>query len=500
MAVHFEIYREGQRLDSFEPVAACAIGPESVPVPGEVVFRDGLLTVNRPDEHAVGVSLMWDAGPTGCFHLETTRLPHRKAPYVLNVELARLRLMKLLQKQEDWYLFDLPKAERFLATFREAQDLLAQALGMLDRPAEAARLGDEALLIGMALSEDLSLFHGDLLIQKRKASNGFVKHIFGCRVDPTIQNQKYRESPAGNLDYAVVPMPWRIIQPQEHACDLSVIDACVETLTKKRLPVVAGPLIDFREGELPDWLFIWENDFETLRGLAYEHVQKLVQRYRKAVSLWNVVGGIATNSALTFTFEQMIELTRLLVAHVKNLLPSARTLITVTQPFGEYHAANPTSISPLLYAEMTAQAGINFDGFSVRIEMGVPQPGMFMRDLFQISSLLDRFSTISKPVFLTAVCAPGRATPDPADRSEGRLDPAGAGRWRRPWDLDLQADWMEAVYKIALSKPFVESIAWTDLADLGPMLPAGGLMDDRFQPKPVLDRHRQMREHYLRRG
>src|SRR5689334_5510292 len=115
MSIKFEIYRGGTRVTAFEPVAATAVGPESVPIPGEVAFRDGLLVVNRKDDHATGVALLWDCGPLGTFVMETTRLPHRDKPYNLNIELARFRLMKIMQKQEDWNLFDFPKAEKFAA-------------------------------------------------------------------------------------------------------------------------------------------------------------------------------------------------------------------------------------------------------------------------------------------------------------------------------------------------------------------------------------------------
>ena len=495
--VKFEIYRDGVRQMGFTPIAAHAVGPESVPIAGDVSFKDGLLLVNRSDNHAIGVGLLWDAGAQGAFHLETTRLQPRERPYVLNVELARFRLMKIVQKQEDWNLFDFPKAEVALKKFRDAQSLFADALGVsMDDPAAASRFGDQALGMAIEVSEELALFHAELLLNRRRAGGGFVKHIFGCRVDCTVQNPKYRETPAGNFDYAVVPTSWKLIQPQESAFAPEPIDAFVEALSRRRIPIIAGPLINLVETELPDWTFIWENDFDTLRELAYEHVQKVVYRYRRAVALWNVVGGVNTNRAISLTFEQMIELTRMLVSLVKNLLPNARTLINVTMPFGDYHARKAGSVAPILYAEMAAQAGINFDGFAVQIEMGVPQPGRFVRDLFQISTMLDRFSAIGRPVFITAVSCPGRPTPDPSDQSEGRLDPALAGRWRRPWDPQLQADWLESVYRIALSKPFVESIAWADLADINQSVPAGGLLDDVFQPKPAFTRLQQLRQQF----
>jgi hypothetical protein len=143
---------------------------------------------------------------------------------------------------------------------------------------------------------------------------------------------------------------------------------------------------------------------------------------------------------------------------------------------------------------MVAQAGINFEAFGLEVEQGVPIRGGYTRDLFQLSCMLDRFSTIGRPVFLTALGSPGRNTPDPADRSEGKLDPALAGRWKRPWDPQLQAEWMDIVYKLALSKPFVESIAWGNLSDSHTTLPAGGLLNDMLKPKPVFAKLQEMRE------
>ena len=53
------------------------MGPESVPIPGQVEFRDGLLIVIAYRERAVGVSLLWEWAPIGAYHMETTRLPPR---------------------------------------------------------------------------------------------------------------------------------------------------------------------------------------------------------------------------------------------------------------------------------------------------------------------------------------------------------------------------------------------------------------------------------------
>jgi hypothetical protein len=494
MPIRFEIYREGRKLNQFTPVAAVALGPESVPIPGAITYRDGLLSIEGIEDHPAGVGLLWDCGTPGAYHLETTRLPPRAQPYNLNVELARFRLMKIIQKQEDWNLFDFPKAEPFQQTFRKAQSLFADALGKLQEPETAARLADESLAASIELSEQLANFHAEVLLTRRRASGQFPRHSFGCRIDPGVQNQKYRDILAESFDFCVVPMSWKQLQPEEGLFITDTVDEWVELLSRKRIPVVAGPLINLSESEVPDWMFIWEHDFDTLRELAYEYVQKVVHRYRRVVSVWNIVAGLHTHSAFTLTFEQMIELTRQLVAQVKQMLPQSRVLVTVTQPHGEYHAKGAASVPPMLYAEMVAQSGVNFDAFAIEVESGVPLTGMYTRDVFQTACMLDRFSAIGRPLFITSCGVPGRASPDPSDLSEGKLDPAAAGRWRAPWDASGQAKWLEEFYQIALSRPFVECVAWSSLADLSPTLPSGGLLDELLRPKASFTKMAELRD------
>ncbi|MCC6239247.1 MAG: hypothetical protein IT448_02975 [Phycisphaerales bacterium] len=496
MAVKFEIYRDGQQVREFKIDGVVVVGAESVIIPGKITFTNGVLSAQRTEDSAIGISLLWDAGDIGMFCLETTRLSHRAQPYILNVELARFRLMKIMQKYEDWNLFDFPGLEDHFRAFNQAQALFAEALANLHQPAEAARLADQALAMAIDLSEKLALTHSELLIRQRRTRGQFVRHIFGCQIDPGIQNERYREILGKNFDYAVVPMPWRDIQPQADRFETTAADGWLENLRRLRMPVIAGPLVRLDDNSVPDWMVLYEEDYEAFRELVYSYVTRVAKRYHRIVSIWNVAAGLSANRTFRLNFDQMIELTRMLVTQIKNVLPEARTLVTIAHPFGEYHAERAHTVAPLLYADMVSQTGINFEAFGLEIEMGVPQTGYFTRDLFQLSCLLDKFNTLGRPVFLTAVCVPGRNNADPGDRSRGQLDPQLAGRWHRQWDPALQAEWMEAVYQLALSKPCVESIAWSNLADIHQSMPAGGLLDDLLQPKPAFVRLQEMRKNF----
>lgn len=476
MPVLFEIYRAGQRAESFDLDGSVAMGPESVPMSGPVRFTGGLLRVDV-DDQAAGVAVRWDAGRVGTLHLETCRLRPRPEPYVLNVELLRHRLMRILQKQEDWAMFDLTRAEHGLQERLDKLKLqFARALGELHEPQVAAGLADEALPEAIELSEQIAILHGELLLGRRVQLATMPKNLLGVRGDAATRNAKYRETLAGKFDFVAVPLPWAQLQPEEDDFHTADADELTAELHKRRVPTIGGPLISADPAALPDWITLYEDDPDTVRDLAFRYVSQMVNRYRGRINAWDVVSGLHLPGTFDVGFEQLVEITRLLVGQVKTLLPSARTLVTICEPFGDY-LGEGRGTPPLLYAEMVAQSGVPCDGFGLHVILGAQ--GHEVRDLFALSQMLDRYAALGKPIYLTATGCPGK--------------PAANGGWRNGFDGQVQADWLEAFYRIALSKPFIDSITWANLCDDGAHLPAGGLLDGMLAPKASFTRLQDLR-------
>src|SRR5690606_10989588 len=109
---------------------------------------------------------------------------------------------------------------------------------------------------------------------------------------------------------------------------------------------------------------------------------------------------------------------------------------------------------------------ISFDGFAIRLLMGQACAGQYTRDLMQISNLLDGFAVFGKPVFLT-LAAPSQPVTSMMIASAESNDPVDAesGYWRRPWSPQVQSHWLEAVFQMAISKPFIEGVAWQEFRD-----------------------------------
>ncbi len=89
---------------------------------------------------------------------------------------------------------------------------------------------------------------------------------------------------------------------------------------------------------------------------------------------------------------------------------------------------------------------------------------------------------------------PGSSEGDKLDHWSGAKSPAEGGRWHLPWGPQVQADWADVFYQLALSKPFVETVAWLNMTDgLSHYLSRGSLCSDNFSPKPVYEHIRQLK-------
>lgn len=489
----FAVYRDEKPAESANLSGAYCIGSDDVPLRAELDFADGSIRCQKKAAGPAGLVVLWPVEGVGQVLLETVRVVERDRPYVLTVELARGRLMRINSKLEDWGILEHENAAGVAEQLDSARDTLIRAL-QADNPAEAFAIGDEALRLAVVASERLTRLHADLFLSRRKQAGGFSRQVFGS----TVHLDKPSELSCGRLkeafDFAVIPFVWRDIEPTEQNFKWDVLDAWVETLANLNVPMHGAPLLTFSEAHVPDWLYIWEHDFDTIRDLSFEHARRIINRYGRHIQTWHVVSGLHANTCFAFNFEQLMELTRMTTALARQLAPRGTTVLDLVAPWGEYYARNQRTIPPLLYADMAVQSGINFDAFGLQFCFGAGIDGMYLRDSFEISSMLDQFLKFSKPVRISAMQVPSSATLSKADVEERRRPAITGGMWRQPWSESVQADWLSEFLDIALSKPFVESVAWQGLADHVKLaVPNGGLLRADLAPKAAFTRMAEVR-------
>lgn len=484
--LRFRVFEDGQVADDWPLRNAHLIGSDSSAMRGDITFRDGEIQVQKRELGSTALALQQPMDSIGEMTVQTTLLPDRDDPYLLSLEQARHRLMMLWAKLEDWGLLDLAKDHPIARAVVKCRELFIEALCFQKSdPAKADRMAKKCLAASVDTSEELALMHAESLLNRRKAAGVLPRYALGCTATLEQKTDAIRATILSNFDFLYLPTPWKSLAVAEGEYRWEVMDDWVQWATKHRLPVVGGPLVSFHHQVLPEWVYIWEHDYDAIRDLIYEHVERVATRYRNSIRAWNAVSGLHVNNQFNFTFDQLMDLSRMTTMLIKKVQPAAKCLVEVRQPFGEYYGNNQRSIPPLMYADLLVQGGIQFDAFVLKVTMGQAQPGQYARDLMQLSNLMDQFSVFGKPVHIV-IGAPSAAveewmiaTPDAADV----VDP-NSGVWRKTWSPAVQGKWLGAVLRIAMSKPFVETVSWNELVDHGNAeLPVGGIIDEELKPK-----------------
>lgn len=504
--------QESTPMDRFQVARAYLVGPDGIPAAGSIERLDDHIIATPTGTGSVGLVMRVElrglpklSGATeltarpvpdvGRLTLQTCLLPVRETPFLLSLEMARHRIMLFLNKLEDWQMFDLPAEHPIMEQFEHARALFTHALVCpRDAKGELGREAHEFALASLAFAIDageaLAIESAQRQLPARLTGEGYAEATrayvsaqgeeppagapivvqngvgvtmpgrapLSCAVAPWAMNDALKQAVTDSSDELVVPMNWTELEPSEGEYSFASTDRWIEWAVRQaKLPVVSGPVVDFAPKSVPEWLYIWENDYETLREVVYEHVKNVVTRYRRTVTRWTIVSGLHVNTHFTLSYEQIMDLTRLCVLLVRRLQPKARVYLGLDQPWGEYFAKHRQSLPPVLYADTVAQSGVVVDGYSVRLILGGESTGHGVRDLMALSSLLDRIAVLEKPVSISALAAPSVQPAHPS-----------AGAWRTGWDPEIQARWLERVLTIAAAKPFVQSVCWADLIDARP--------------------------------
>ena len=473
----FQIFKNGKVVDNFTLCGAYLFGGDGIGIrKAQITFKNGFIDCMKSNLETAGLALLWPVEGFGKVLLPTTCLPERERPYNLNVEIARAKLMQIVNKREDWLFLN--NTEVLADLLEEAQDLFIQAIQNISLPSKASKLADESLKKAIVSSEKLAIKQAESLFNTRATNHGLGRGCFGCRIDPLeIDNPVYLEKLLELFGSVTIPINWAQIEPRKGYFDFSTIDACVDILSRKKLTLSAGPLLSFSKWSLPKWLLRSGVGFEKIRETAYRFVSEVVSRYSSAIRAWFVLGGLNAFNHFGFGFEQILEMTRAANMAVKQASDRAFKIVEVSNPWGEYYMTTPNSIPPLVYMDMVVQSGIHFDAFGLQVRFGKNQTGMHVRDMMQISAILDCFGPIAKPLYMTNVEIPSQD-------GKGLYDGKVAGIWHGQWNESRQAQWIEQFYKIALSKQYVNSVTYANLIDTADSsIRNSGLLTDELESK-----------------
>jgi len=273
--------------------------------------------------------------------------------------------------------------------------------------------------------------------------------------------------------------------PDENVRDFARTDLEVEWLNSMGMAIKPCPPFYIAASVTPDWLK--NKPYAYIKKAAYSLVKEVCARYAGKAQFCEIVNEAHDYSnALRLSPAELTNLAKVCSIAARDGDPKVLRIINSCHLWGEY-AAKPSRTgqarrSPFAYIRDCIRYGVNFE--IIGLQMYYPE-----YDLLEIDRLLERYSTFGKPIHITEMGCSSAPGIDPnAQRKK-----ATAG-WRGEWTEEMQADWVEAIYTICYSKPYVQAICWWDLADAVSFWPYGGLLRGDLSPKPAFFRLKSLEE------
>jgi hypothetical protein len=473
---------------------ACVIGgPDNMPWPTHVRLSANRLSVQRDVDESGSLLAPWPVNGAGQIMTATATLMEREQPYQFQIELARGKVNQLRCQAADWRAGGLQMPPELTQRIQEASVAFGRAATLGGSP-EALQQAQEALAMGYRVAEDLVRLYVQQVFEVRHQRLAKLDTGLACRMGDTVPaGPAERVAEACNGIY--LPLPWKNIEPSEAEYRWGNQDAILDWAEAKGLHVVAGPLIDFAPDRLPDWLSGWERDLHSIASFMCDYVETVVKRHHKRIRSWQLTAASNCAAVLSLGEDELLWLTVRLAEAARQIDSGLEIIIGVSQPWGDYMAAEDHTHSPFIFADTLIRAGLNLAAVDLEWVMGVSPQGSYCRDLLEASRLLDLYALLGVPLQVT-LGYPSARTPDARANPALRLD---AGHWHTGFTPEVQADWAEAFAALCICKPYVRGISWLHLSDAEPhQFPHCGLLDGNGHPKPALDRLQQLRQTHLR--
>ncbi|MCI0699192.1 endo-1,4-beta-xylanase [candidate division KSB1 bacterium] len=468
--------------------------------------KDGVKISDTEGKKKFGIDVRWNVEGFGYIYItadnggEFYELPPEGKAVTLNLnyELAKSRVARnhkrmSLHLKEGW------KPSRDLQAFLDlSEEYFADATRIQADGEKCGALAQKALYFAMWASEKIELEKAQYDINKIGNRPNF---FIGCdargyfQMDVELFLSRFTELfNYATITHYLVSGVYQDFEPEEGKKQFNLRTVLFKELRRRNITVEGRPLFWFYKTTTPDWLR--KKSYDELLKYVEKHAREVVSHYGGEMYAWEVVNEIHDwANELQLDPEQIIAVTKLACEVARDTNPKVHRLINNCCPFAEYvqlkkwtdlEAKYPQR-TPHQFVKQLAEAGVDFT--ITGLQMYFPY-----RDLSDTILLIERFKDIGRPIQLTEVGA--SSGPNEQSIQSGTLSfPTEPYIWRRYWDEELQADWLEGLYTLAYSKPYIEAVNWYDFVDPHSWIKNGGLLrSPKGEKKAAFDRLKSLQE------
>lgn len=375
-----------------------------------------------------------------------------------------------------------------------SQELLEDAL-KAGSGEQAADLADKSLYYALWVGEKIEVENAKQAIARRQRRDDF---FFGCETrhftwakSMGVEDLFPRVFNYATITHYVFDTWYEVFEPREGQYRWGSRDDIVDWLKQYDITIEGRPLFWFHPWVTPDWLT--NKSFSELQQYVDRHVEALVGHYGDDVLHWEVVNEYHDWANVhELNPEQITEIVRQACEKTHEVNPKVSRLINNCCPYGDYaasgHAAHGPMDRPLRtprqFIQDLVEAEVPFEVLG--IQMYFPE-----RDLSEIVRQIERFAAFGKPMYITEIGASSGPTRQDLLINRSEM-PGPLYDWHRPWDEELQADWLEQTYTVFYSLPYIHNVCWYDFTDFRGFINNGGLVTEDTRPKLAFKRLRSL--------
>lgn len=459
-----------------------------------------------------GIDVRWNVEGFGYIFItadnggEFYKLPRsgRSRELNLNFELAKSRVSRNDQRVEHLQRDGWRPSGEVTALMDLSREYFEDAQLVKRDETKRGWLAQTALKYAMIVGEHMELERARYDIERTGYRPEF---FFGCdargynQMDPDLFLERFTAAfNYATITHYLVSGHYQDFEPEEGLKKFDLRTVVLEELRKRGITVEGRPLFWFYRTTTPDWLR--RKSYDELLKYVESHTRKVMGHYGDRMYAWEVVNEAHDwANELQLNPDQIIEVTRLACEVARDTNPNVHRLINNCCPFAEYVQLKKWGELDAIYPQRTPHQFMK-QLVAADVDFTITGQQMYFpyRDLQDTILLIERLEKFGRPVQLTEVGV--SSGPNKDSIMSGRLGmPEEPYIWHRPWDEELQADWLEGLYTLAYSKPWIEAVNWYDLEDSHAFIKQGGLLrSPKGEPKAAYNRLLKMQKEWKAMG
>ena len=454
-------------------------GYDRIPWQTQVRLVEGELHLERAVSDSATLHIPWRVEGHGLLTLSSSTLTERPEAYHLPLELARGKIGQVRNQLADWQQLGLTVSRQTEEKLADAVGFFAQAAVLEHDSERSIDLAEDAIRAALETANLLTACYAEQALAIRRRASQELTAYLGADLGASLPDDYTSGHFLQTFNAARVPLCWRDIEGGEGNRDWSISDAQLDWCVTNGLKVSGGPLLQLDQRTIPDWLTLYQGDFDVLLSSASDFVESVVKRYRGQVDVWQCAGRANTSGTLALGEDEKIKLVVRSIELTRTLDPHTPVAVSFDQPWAEYLSRQEMDLPPVHFADDLVRANLGLSGLMLEINVGHYPGGTLPRDPLEFSRMLDYWSLLGTPLFL-ALSVP----------SDWRADPLAVRRTKLPpgsWTTKLQQEWVRRYLPLLLAKPNVYGVFWNQLRDSDPHdFAHGGLFDLTRHAKPAL--------------